>query len=349
MSVSMQTIVRNTAQQVWRDIEWLAHSPSLINHLARYPIATFSNTQLQHIHQWLNSTGCLKELAQTTKDRSRLGLYAEDLLRLTLKHSGSIELIAQHFPIQEQLTKGSRTIGELDYIWEDTLTQITYHWELAVKLFLYIPEDSPIQRTHYEWQVEDNALLTNGTDTNQLNYLDRFIGTQKKDTLLRKLLHLQKKQLPLAQHPKVRETLNLDLTQSACFIKGWLFYPLHPQQTHSWQEYAVTLPKDNSWLNPNHRKGWWLMADDFKLRLSIPNQYRWKILPRLQWLSPHQCRIEETYSTEELWDKLQGQWDFFKQHQETPQPLLVSAMSSTDGIYYTEQHRGFVVPTEWIA
>lgn len=349
MSASMQTTVRNTAQQIWRDIEWLVHSPSLISHLARYPIATFSNTQRQRIHQCLNSEGYLEELAQTIKDRSRLGLYAEDLLRLALIHSGPIELIAQHFPIQEQLTKGSRTVGELDYVWQDILTQTIYHWELAVKLFLYIPTESPIQRTTYQLSAEDTALLTTHIHPEKLLYLDQFIGTQKKDTLLRKLLHLQKKQLPLAQHPKVKETLNLDITQSTCFFKGWLFYPLNTQQTQSWQEYAMTVPNDVIWLNPNHLKGWWLTADHFKQRLlsNDASKFRWKVLPRLHWLSAHQCPIKETLTSETIWSHLQEQWLLFKQYGETPQPLLISAMTSTDGKTYTEQHRGFVIPAEW--
>lgn len=349
MSASMPTIVRNTDQQIWRDLDWLINSPSLVEGLAHYHVATFTPTQQERHQEWLYSK-LIEQDIKTIGLRSRLGLYAEDLLTLALTHTPSVHLLHQHFPIQEKLSKRKRTIGELDYIWQDEQTQLIQHWELAVKLFLYIPPESDIALTPISIRDEDIQLLQKTIPMESekahalLLHLNRFIGTQKKDTLLRKLLHLQKKQLPLAQ--QVSQILGLNIHQSNYFIKGWLFYPLK-EEALSWSDYQM--PIGLPWISNNHLRGWWLKEQELIKRLkTAPSHWRWKILHRLQWLSPHQCTLEETVHIEQVYETIQRQWQFFEQYNEPPQPLLLCAMHTNDKGHYQEIHRGFVVPKAFI-
>lgn len=349
MSALMPTIVRNTDAQIWQDLDWLINSPSLIQGLAHYPAAQFNPEQQQVLQQYLLSPDIAKDI-QTIGKRSRLGLYAEDLLRLALSHCPSATLLYQHFPIQEKLFKGKKTIGELDYIWQDKTTQHIHHWELAVKLYLYIPKESDIALTPLTLTKEDIQLLQQDNALTEeqayalLNHLDCFIGTQKKDTLLRKLLHLQKKQLPLAQ--KVAQQLALPITQSAYFMKGWLFYPLKSDatiDTSTWSDYLE--PPELPWIHSHHLRGWWLKIDDFIERLKqSPQHWRWKILPRLQWLSRHQCPLQETVDTREILSLIYSQWQQFENHNTEVQPLLLCALQQNNHGDGEEVHRGFVVP-----
>ncbi len=348
-SALMPTIVRNTDTQIWRDLDWLIRSPSLVKALAHYPAAQF-NLEQQHTLQHYLLSSSITEDIQTIGKRSRLGLYAEDLLSLALSHCPSTTLLHQHFSIQEKLLKGTKTIGELDYIWQNKTTQLIYHWELAVKLYLYIPEESNIALTPLTLTKEDLQLLQQGNDLTDeqayalLRHLDRFVGTQKKDTLLRKLLHLQKKQLPLAQ--QVAQQLALPIAQSAYFMKGWLFYPLKsstPIKTDTWSDYIE--PTGLPWIDTQHLRGWWLNIDDFITRLqSASSHWRWKILPRLQWLSKHLCPSKETIPTGEILSTIYSQWQQFENHNVDVQPLLLCALQQNQHGDWEEMHRGFVVP-----
>lgn len=235
-------------------------------------------------------------------------------------------------------------------MWRDNTTQHIHHWELAVKLYLYIPKESGIALSPFTLTKEDIQLLqqdyafTDEQAYTLLSLLDCFVGTQKKDTLLRKLLHLQKKQLPLAQ--QVAQQLALPITQSAYFMKGWLFYPLKSDvaiETDTWSDYIE--PTGLPWIDTQHLRGWWLKIDDFITRLKIvPSHWRWKILSRLQWLSRHQCPLQDTVNTKEILSIIHSQWQQFETHNVDVQPLLLCALQQNEHGIWEEVHRGFVVP-----
>ena len=365
------TARRDYDTQAWRDLHWLLNSPSLVEELAGYGAAEFSAEQLAEIHEWMRSVTPDRLSADLHTQFRRLGLYAEALLRTALEHTPACQLLLQHFPIQEDLannTKGKRTIGELDYVWRDTLSGEVHHWELAVKLYLYIPPNFPANHPirllpPKQRNMSSISMALSGTELSiaELNdesvsaliSLDRFVGTQRIDTLYRKLNHLQERQLPLAQHPQVRATLQQEIHQSAYYMKGWLFYPLRPQHAEDWSSYYLPESQVSVLLNPHHLRGWWLLEDEFEQHLAQQEQanqpWRWKILQRLQWLSQHRCTYAETLTGTELWESIQAHWTFFKEKEETPQPQLVVALQEdkqTSGQWH-EVHRGFVVPSEW--
>ncbi len=321
-----------------------------------------------------------------SKQFRRLGLYAEALLQIALEHAPHTELLLRHCQIQEDLAsssskepqqkygaalansvgeskdaaftkkqkstkkhQGKHTIGELDFIWRHTQSQQIYHWELAVKLYLYVPE------------------------------LENFVGTQKIDTLARKAKRLLEHQLPLAQHPQVQQRLGETVNQSSYYLKGWLFYPIGDK---GWDDYQLAPAKMMVPLNPQHLRGWWLYhsefasrfndehmrLDDLELRdtelrdtelrhtqwgqAALNSSYRWTILPRLHWLSSVVKTQEETMSTcmsdKELIEFMQAYFSASgRMDSALTEPILLSALLPGADGHWHEVHRGFVVHEDW--
>lgn len=160
-------------------------------------------------------------------------------------------------------------------------------------------------------------------------------------------------------------------------MKGWLFYPL---QGAGWNDY---LPDDHAgtdMLDAAHLKGWWMSHDEFVQRLTQlgDTTLRWRIVPRLQWLSPQVAEHQDTMDSAQLLKALR---DWFEakdskfpgnpaESRDVPtqaapiptrtpsapgrprQGLLIVALTPVGepaaGIAdYAEAHRGFVVANDW--
>lgn len=354
--------------QAWRDLHWLIHSADLLTTTAELPLASWPATALNDIEQWLTQEilAPITLTGDTETQYRRLGLYAEALLRTALQQANSIELLAHHTPIHRS-TGGAepatrQTIGELDYIWRDRQNNQVWHWELAVKFYLYAPQ------------------ATAGTDA------DRFVGLQQRDTLIRKITKLRDQQLRLSALPQVTQHIGIAVDNAAAYVKGWLFYPLGDQR---WDNYILPQPAVLTMLNPLHAKGWWLSHADFIQRIqqqtmqehSPVSETRWRILSRMQWLSPHQAVFSDTVDAPTLLAQLAA-WFNAPTATTHPRPgLLIVALAPADqsttatfdGIpapvnthqsavtasthathaqttadpIYTEVHRGFVVADGW--
>lgn len=336
-----------------------AHDPSRhYEPKQSFEAAEFSSEQLDGLLAWLKhehqcSSGNLDPLL--SQQFRRLGLYAEALLQIALEQTPHTELLLRHCQIQEALSsnssankssssKGKHTIGELDFIWRDTQSKQIYHWELAVKLYLYVPE------------------------------LEDFVGTQKIDTLARKTRRLVEHQLPLGQHPQIQQRLGEIVNQSAYYLKGWLFYPIGDK---NWDDYQLAPDAMMAPLNPQHLRGWWLYHSEFASRLNddhmqldnaelrstelnntpcgqtpLINSYRWTILPRLHWLSPvvktNEQAINECMSSKELIDFMQAYFSASgRMDSALAEPILLSALLPGDDGHWYEAHRGFVVHEDW--
>lgn len=358
--------------QAWHDLHWLTHAPDLLAPAAGLPLASWPATALCEIDRWLAHEGQQDNASTTlTSDFSapyrRLGLYAEALLRTALQHAASIELLAHHTPIHITATQrqgGARqTIGELDYIWRDQSNHKVWHWELAVKYYLYVPQAS---------RTPD---------------ADRLIGLQQRDTLARKTTKLRDQQLPLSGLPEVTQQLGVCVDSAAAYMKGWLFYPL---QGERWDDYVLAEPTTRAMLNPQHSRGWWLTQADFAQRLARSirtdagaGELRWRILSRMQWLSPQQADAADTLEATALLAQLES-WFGSGAAVTGPRPgLLIVALApsgvaaplsavsalamataapasgatvpatgqplpTASGQVYTEVHRGFVVADDWV-
>lgn len=167
-----------------------------------------------------------------------------------------------------QIIDDQRTVGELDFILENTQTQRLLHLELACKFYLYDPELS-----------KETA---------------RWIGPNRRDSLKLKLQKLGRKQFPLLSNPatqKTLEQLNIEVAEmeQALSIKSMLFLPAgstatppgvnpkaiqgnwyRPEELGQFKNCLWHLPEKINWaVDPVHCAEW-LDYDSFLVQL-----YRW--------------------------------------------------------------------------
>lgn len=321
--------------QAWRDLYWLLHTqPLLAPGFASYPPARFPDHCLQHIMQWMSQEQQhpMALTPQTETRFRRLGLYAEHLLKLGLDHCQDTRLLLHHHPIHLEPVapeKGRKTLGEVDYIWQENKTGAIHHWELAVKLYLYVPLS------------EAPDLPTDGQANKELH---RFVGTQLHDTLYRKTQRLFNHQLQLSAHEQITTRLGRQVDEWGIYLKGWLFYPL---QGSDWDSYLFPGKTTLDCLNPAHNKGWWLRLPDFLARLARqPDNIRWLVLPRLNWLSEAWATSGQTLDASQLQQQL-GLHFLADDH--PAEPLLLAALQEDPAHpgLYRENHRGFVTGHTW--
>lgn len=155
-----------------------------------------------------------------------LGKRMEIFFDHLLKHSEKYEVIAKNL----QIFKEKITLGELDFLVKDRITGTPYHIELVYKFYVYDPS------------IKDPAA--------------RWIGPNRKDSLLHKLTKLEQQQLPLLYKEETREILksyNLqinEIEQQVCF-KASLFLPKNIKE-----------PKTED-INKACFAGYWIRMGDF--------------------------------------------------------------------------------------
>ncbi len=345
--------------QVWRDLHWLIHSPNLLSANAGLPLAQWPDDMLRQLDDWLGQEYHKPEYLtpDVAEGYRRLGLYAEAVLGLALQHNPDVELLAAHAPVHteaepDQPDSTRRTLGELDFVFRDRHSGQVCHWEMAVKLYLFVP-----------------ALPT-------AMGLARYVGLQQRDTLARKTAKLQE-QLHFSSLPQVTQKLDVAVDRAEAFVKGWLFYPL---QGTGWNDYILDDHVSTDLLGAVHLKGWWMSHDEFVQRLAQleDTTLRWRIVPRLQWLSPQVAEHQDTMDCAQLRETLRG-W-FEAEDSKYPGnpaesrdvPTLVAPLSTRtraapgrprSGLLivalapveeaaagkadYVEVHRGFVVANDW--
>jgi hypothetical protein len=121
-----------------------------------------------------------------------MGRYFEQLLIFALEKDPYYEVLASNVQIVDQKI----TVGELDLVIWDRLSEEKVHWEVALKFYLQV---------------------------GNTGHHDNFIGPSRRDYLGRKMTKLYKQQMPLAQHPKILKEFGP--LPSRLFLKGQLFYP----------------------------------------------------------------------------------------------------------------------------
>jgi len=191
----------------------------------------------------------------------RLGHLAEKVVSQLIQHSTNYHLLHENI----QLIQNKNTLGELDFILEETNAETSIatgpatrtnqliHLELAYKFYLYDPTIS----------------------THQVN---NWIGPNRNDSLQEKLHKLNTRQFPLLNHPVTKAKLpELDLEnvkQALCFLIN-LYIPYEYKES----------------LNPVYEKaikGYYLTLDQFKARHRPENLYY--IPTKLEWgMDPQEC------------------------------------------------------------
>jgi len=146
-----------------------------------------------------------------------------------------------------QIIKDGNTLGELDFILYDNFKKRFEHVELVYKYYLYDPS--------FE------------------NELDRYIGPNRNDTLVKKLNKLKDKQLPLIFDNNSKSYLNdvdiKNLKQTVCF-KANIYLPL---------EY---LGKNYSYFHNCEIRGFYIKREQFISQkafsgfiYNLPHRYDW--------------------------------------------------------------------------
>lgn len=122
---------------------------------------------------------------------TRLGLRFEMLIWFWLLDKGYHPYTLLGHSIQK--IDGPKTLGELDFLLFNKLTEKIEHWEIALKYYL------------------DEADFS----------LPHWYGLNRSDTLNRKLKHFTQKQF------QFQDALDYPIDQRFCVLKGQLFLPIH--------------------------------------------------------------------------------------------------------------------------
>jgi hypothetical protein len=175
----------------------------------------------------------------------RLGKYVERLVSFELEQQDHISVLAENIQIQD----GKITLGELDCLL--LKNNIPIHLEIIYKFYVY---DNAVGKTE----------------------IDHFIGPNRKDSLIEKLIKLKEKQLPLLYSDACKsylDALNLkteDLLQQVYF-KAQLFIPFLNQN--------IKLTT----LNNECIAGFYINKNELNLlrgcEFYIPNKKDWLIIP----------------------------------------------------------------------
>lgn len=130
----------------------------------------------------------------------RLGNRLEKFFSFILKQSGKFEILFENLQIIDHKT----TLGELDFIVRNLITNEIIHIEMGVKLYLYLPENN--------------------------NDSEKFVGPNQRDALFFKLHKLRDEQFPLLYHPKtikILQSKGIDVyeIQQQIFLKVRIYIP----------------------------------------------------------------------------------------------------------------------------
>ncbi|MGJ8652070.1 MAG: DUF1853 family protein [Opitutaceae bacterium] len=179
----------------------------------------------------------------TLNFNQKLGHLYEDALEQLLDASDSLECLASHMQI---IDDSGVTLGELDFVLYDKLTEAHIHLELAVKFYLAV-------ETSNGWE---------------------FPGPDPRDNWQRKLDRMRSHQLVLSQYPESRrllkERFQVGHVEARQLIYGCIFLPMSCE--------AVPLPDS---ISESARKGRWLYIsewDEF-----FPEVKEVLLVPKVLW------------------------------------------------------------------
>ena len=143
-----------------------------------------------------------------------MGKYFEQLVFFILQRDERYEINLQN----HQIVEGKTTVGEIDLVVRDTVSDRLEHWEIALKFYLQSTPGS-----------EQNTML----------------GPDAKDNLARKIKKLTEHQMTLSSHSQIQDLINAQSIDCKLLIKGQFFYHLNNN------DMAPT------GSNPAHDSGWW--------------------------------------------------------------------------------------------
>jgi hypothetical protein len=258
---------RSLHDSVVRDLAWVIASPPLIQgqiDICNWTDSAFWQNERCHFQPHLldvdTKPTALHQFLFQQRDQ-RLGHRFETLLSYWFNNNDRYQIIAQNLQIQD----AERTIGEFDFIVNDTLNNKYQHWEVACKFYLGIGNTKEISNWH---------------------------GPMLQDRLAVKYKQMQTRQSQLSILPASfasLEKLNIQIDQHICLMKGRLFYPVNEANRQS-----PTL------ISSKHQQGWWARPEEFRRRFKRQN-LRWYLLSKNQWLAELHFKPDDPgYNTDQL-------------------------------------------------
>lgn len=130
-----------------------------------------------------------------------LGKRMEEFFQHYVRYYSDQEILAHN----EQIIHNKETLGEIDFLLKNVQSGEITQVELVYKFYLFDPEGDPEE-------------------------FGRWIGPNKRDSLLKKLRRLQKRQFPLIFREETKPLLDRlgisagEIIQKVCF-KAWFFLP----------------------------------------------------------------------------------------------------------------------------
>ncbi len=185
----------------------------------------------------------------------RLGHMVERIVGELLKASRNFKVLYENV----QIIENKRTIGEIDFILQETRTQKLIHLEFAYKFYLF-----------------DNRISKDP--------INNWIGPNRNDSLIEKIQKLKERQFPILHTPQAKKQLfeiHHDIQQELCLLAS-LYIPYNYKYDFD-PEYQKAI------------KGYYLYWAEFrdldhsKVQYYIPDKKEWGI-------SPDECRTWKDFN-----------------------------------------------------
>ena len=244
----MATDVTQFKHQSVRDLVWAISSPPLVvlrGQSCHWPDNRWYQRVSEESLPWFckvdEDPAELESLLDKQKDR-RLGKVFETFWLYWFSHHPRYEVIENNL----QIIVDGETLGEIDFIVLDKMTDQMVHWEVAVKFYL---------------GVDDTSEMSN------------WYGPNRRDRLDLKVTHLLQRQSIVSKDQRVRQWLEqkgLSIDQCAVILKGRLYYPWDSLLATSARSTEQLKPED--WLKrlnsprqccSHHLYSWWFNESQF--------------------------------------------------------------------------------------
>ncbi|MFB9052187.1 DUF1853 family protein [Formosa undariae] len=206
------------------------------------------------MQQFIMPTSTTASIDINIEPKLRLGKRVERFVSFELSKQKNIQILSENTQIQNHKI----TLGEIDCILKQD--EICIHLEIVYKFYVYDPE---VGTTEY----------------------DHWIGPNRKDSLVDKLLKLKAKQLPLLYRSETENYLETTLNISAIdllqqvYFKAQLFVPYNDNNIH-FEE-----------LNPDCVKGFYISHNELKqfedCKFYMPEKADWlcDVQTQIPWLT----------------------------------------------------------------
>lgn len=245
-----------------------------------------------------------------------LGLRFETLLHFLLlecQKQGKISHLASNTVLYDE---AHRTLGEMDFVFYHPQSQQRFHWETAIKFYLFRPKEFSFER---------------------------WVGPNGGDWLSRKVEHLFSRQLGISNTMEAKqtfkqlfsETLNESPMVRQALLKGMLFYPLNNETPLNLDEQEL--------ISHQHIQGWYCEPEDF-YQVDPDQRGRWKIVEKLNWIMPQTFHYhdEKIYTGQEMNILVKNHFQNSRRS-----IMLTHLLLDEETQLWTEHSRGIIVDKLW--